>query len=325
MSRPTVTRLCDLGRTSSAPLESDGREGGRGRTAAPSQSSRAGLTEPSYSPPGSQSPATTHRLRPRRSLGRAQRSPTLFLPSLLIRCAHPLGSLQSSVSLRSALAFLIPQSPLRPLLHLDHVGDVQLDELAIEGLGCWGDFWDDELGEVRDHVAVLAVAVKGERGTAFDLDRGGVVDGEDAVADLVLAVEEDVAGRRGDAELVDIVSGVVWDAADVEVLPDLLAVLVHHRLDHAPDAEGDFVAFPGFAAKGADIGELVVGGRIIRHAGRDPVCAGLGVFRHRVLASELEPIAIEGSGDALEVLRRQGGSAEHGKGEGEASNGAMEG
>jgi hypothetical protein len=82
------------------------------------------------------------------------------------------------------------------LFHLGDINDIDLDELPVEGLRCGSHVGHDELGVVRDHVAVLAVAVEGEGGTAFDLDGGGVVDGEDAMADLVIAIEEKVLGRR---------------------------------------------------------------------------------------------------------------------------------
>jgi hypothetical protein len=40
-------------------------------------------------------------------------------------------------------------------------------------------------------MAILAIAVEGESGTAVDFDGSGVVDGEDAVADLVDRAEVD--------------------------------------------------------------------------------------------------------------------------------------
>ena len=107
------------------------------------------------------------------------------------------------------------------LLNVNHVN---LDELAVVRLGCRRDVGDDELFEVGDQPAVLAVAVKGDGRSAVDLDRLRVVDREDLMADFVLAIEKVVRRRRRDADLIDVVGGVVLLAADVEVLADLLAV-----------------------------------------------------------------------------------------------------
>ncbi len=49
---------------------------------------------------------------------------------------------------------------------------------------------------------VLAVAVEGEGGAAFDLDGLGVVDGEDAVADFVLAVARQSSAPNSELDLV---------------------------------------------------------------------------------------------------------------------------
>ena len=80
-----------------------------------------------------------------------------------------------------------------------------MDELAVERLRRRGDVGDDELLEIRDQSPVLAVAVQGNRGAAVDLDGLGVIDGEDFVADFILAVEEVVRFGRRDADLIDVV------------------------------------------------------------------------------------------------------------------------
>src|SRR5207302_3144275 len=59
---------------------------------------------------------------------------------------------------------------VRPLFHLDDIGHVELDELAVERFRGRGHVGDDQLAEVRDHPAILAVAVEGQSGAAFDLD-----------------------------------------------------------------------------------------------------------------------------------------------------------
>src|SRR5262249_5175246 len=172
------------------------------------------------------------------------------------------------------------------LSRLDHIDNVDLDELTVERLGRRRDVGHDEFGEVRDQSAILPVAEKGHRGPSVDLDGLGVVDLEDAVADLVLTVEEVVPSRRRDGDLVDVVGAVVGLAADVEVVPVHLAALVHHRLDHAAEPQGHLVAFPLRPA------ELLLGGEVVRllrvtlDQPRGTVRPRPGVFRHSVLAGE---------------------------------------
>ena len=56
--------------------------------------------------------------------------------------------------------------------------------------GCGGNFGYNMLGKIRDEFAVLPVASQGDRGSALDLNCLGVVDGEDAVSNLVLTIKE---------------------------------------------------------------------------------------------------------------------------------------
>ncbi len=57
------------------------------------------------------------------------------------------------------------------------------------------DALDSQLFEVRDHLAVLAVAIKSECRAAVNFNSLGVVDRKDLVADVILAVEKIM--RRG--------------------------------------------------------------------------------------------------------------------------------
>ena len=76
------------------------------------------------------------------------------------------------------------------LLHLNNVGDIKLDELAVKWLWSWRDVWNHKLREVCNHSAILAVATEGECCAAFNHDLSRVVDGKDAVANLVLTVKK---------------------------------------------------------------------------------------------------------------------------------------
>ena len=55
-------------------------------------------------------------------------------------------------------------------------------------------------------------------------------------------------------------------AADVEIVAVLLSVLLHHRLDDAAHADGDLVAFARLAAEFLDVGEFVIGRRVVRRS-----------------------------------------------------------
>ena len=78
-------------------------------------------------------------------------------------------------------------SRLFRFLHLD---DVDLDELAVVGLGRGGYFGYDVLGEIGDQFSVLTISAESDLRTTFDLDRLGVVDCEDAMTDTVLTIQE---------------------------------------------------------------------------------------------------------------------------------------
>jgi len=58
-----------------------------------------------------------------------------------------------------------------------------LDELAVIRLRSRRDAGDDELLEVCNEAAILAVAMKSDGGAAVDFDRLGVVDRENLMAD----------------------------------------------------------------------------------------------------------------------------------------------
>ena len=64
----------------------------------------------------------------------------------------------------------------KELLDLDHV---DLDELAVKRLWGWRDAGHHELLKVRNQSSILPVAVKGDRRSAVDFDRLGVVNRED--------------------------------------------------------------------------------------------------------------------------------------------------
>ena len=114
------------------------------------------------------------------------------------------------------------------------------------------------------------------------------------MADFVLAVQEVVRGGRRDADLIDVVRGVVLFAADVEVFADLLAVFVHHGLDDAAKAKRNLVPLALLAAElllhGEVVGELGVAGDEAGGA----VGAFARIFGHGVLAGEFESKAVDG-------------------------------
>lgn len=179
---------------------------------------------------------------------------------------------------------------LRPLFHVD---DVNLDELAVEGLLQIFDIGYDELFEVGDHAPVLSVAVQGDLCASVDLDGLRVIDRENAVADFVLPIEEEVGGGRRDPDAVDVVCGIVGGATDVEVFSDLLSVFVHHGFDDSTEAKGDFVATAGFTSELLFDGEVIGGFWIAGDEAGGAVLPVFGVFGHWIFAGELESEPIE--------------------------------
>ena len=65
----------------------------------------------------------------------------------------------------------------------------------MERSGSGSDTGDDELGEVGDEFAILTIAAEGDFGSAVDLNRLGIINGEDTVADRVLPVQVVVRRR----------------------------------------------------------------------------------------------------------------------------------
>ena len=84
---------------------------------------------------------------------------------------------------------------MQNLFYFNDVGHIDLNELPVEGLGCGSNAGNNELLEVGDKAAVLAVAEEGDRGTAVNFDRLGVVDREDPVPAAILPVQEIVRLR----------------------------------------------------------------------------------------------------------------------------------
>ena len=76
------------------------------------------------------------------------------------------------------------------LFRFFHLNDVDLDELAVVGLRRGGYFGHDVLGEIGDQFTVLSISTESDFRTSLDLDRLGVADGEYAVPDTVLTIQE---------------------------------------------------------------------------------------------------------------------------------------
>ena len=95
--------------------------------------------------------------------------------------------------------------------------------------------------------------------------------------------------------MIDVVSGVVLFATDVEILTDLLAALVHHGLDDATEAKRHLVAFAFLAAELFLGGEVVSQFRIARDEAGRAVSPFLGIFGQRIFAGKFEAKAVDRS------------------------------
>lgn len=181
----------------------------------------------------------------------------------------------------------------KALLNVFNRNDVNLNELAIERLRCGGNVRNDQFFEIRNHPAILTVAMKRDLGVAGYIDFLAVIDRKNLMANFVLTIQKVVLFRFGNADLVNIVGCIVFLATDIKIVSNLLAVFVHHRLHHTTKSKRNFVAFSFLTAEIPFDRELICLRRIAIDERRDAVGSLFRIFRHGIFAGKLEAVTTD--------------------------------